>query len=272
VVNRDVVDGAAGIVEPDASKHSTAVGANLEAVDRLGDDRRGRPVSRRSFGSPDRHTSRDGFVRRRGVEMEGVVIDRAVAPRLHTAQLVGVAADTARYLLDEERLRHTEAVARRAQQLAPAVEADQVVVLIAAAWLHDIGYAEHLRSTGFHPLDGARHLLAARWPPLICDLVAYHSGARFVAAVCGLSRDRSELDFVEDRLSDALTTADQTVGPNGSVVTIDQRIADMLRRHGPDSPNVCRGPYLHSAHTRVDERLGRLNAKAAAKHQKPRDG
>jgi hypothetical protein len=27
-------------------------------------------------------------------------------------------------------------------------------VLIAAAWLHDIGYAPGLPETGFHPLDG----------------------------------------------------------------------------------------------------------------------
>ena len=30
--------------------------------------------------------------------------------------------------------------------------------LVAAAWLHDIGYAPELVETGFHPLDGARYL------------------------------------------------------------------------------------------------------------------
>jgi hypothetical protein len=34
-------------------------------------------------------------------------------------------------------------------------------VLVAAAWLHDVGYAPELAVTGFHPLDGAQHLEAA---------------------------------------------------------------------------------------------------------------
>lgn len=37
-------------------------------------------------------------------------------------------------------------------------------LLVAAAWLHDIGYAPELRDTGFHPLDGARHLEALGAP------------------------------------------------------------------------------------------------------------
>ncbi len=31
--------------------------------------------------------------------------------------------------------------------------------LVAAAWLHDIGYAPEVTDTGFHPLDGARYLV-----------------------------------------------------------------------------------------------------------------
>ncbi len=34
--------------------------------------------------------------------------------------------------------------------------------LVAAAYLHDIGYAPELAITGFHPLDGARHLRVTR--------------------------------------------------------------------------------------------------------------
>jgi hypothetical protein len=32
--------------------------------------------------------------------------------------------------------------------------------LVAAAWLHDIGYAPELAKTGFHPLDGSAALAA----------------------------------------------------------------------------------------------------------------
>ncbi|MFF3313866.1 HD domain-containing protein, partial [Streptomyces sp. NPDC002952] len=53
---------------------------------------------------------------------------------------------------------HTQAVAARAQgATAAAAEADRDL-LVAAAWLHDIGYVPELHKTAFHPLHGARHL------------------------------------------------------------------------------------------------------------------
>ena len=51
---------------------------------------------------------------------------------------------------------HVQAVAARAASL-PFGGADREL-LVAAAYLHDIGYAPELAATGFHPLDGARHL------------------------------------------------------------------------------------------------------------------
>ncbi|MFI9342362.1 HD domain-containing protein [Streptomyces sp. NPDC052773] len=53
---------------------------------------------------------------------------------------------------------HTQAVAARAREASAAVSEADRDLLVAAAWLHDIGYAPELRDTGFHPLDGARHL------------------------------------------------------------------------------------------------------------------
>ena len=54
---------------------------------------------------------------------------------------------------------HTRGVATKAAALSPILGAD-AGILTAAAWLHDIGYAPVLAQagTGFHPLDGARHL------------------------------------------------------------------------------------------------------------------
>ena len=51
-----------------------------------------------------------------------------------------------------ERWLHTQGVATRAAELATTVAPEDRSVLIAAAWLHDIGYAPALRDTGFHPL------------------------------------------------------------------------------------------------------------------------
>ena len=178
-----------------------------------------------------------------------------------TPQMVGRGADLSRYLLysDPDRLAHSQAVARRAESLVLAVDQESAPLLVAAAWLHDIGYAPGLRDTGFHPIDGARHLQSIGWPPAICNQVANHSGARFVATVLQLDQQLDAYPFSQDALSDALTAADQTTGPHGEAMTVEDRMSDMLRRHGPDSPNALAHPlrerYIRAAATRVAESL-----------------
>ncbi|SHM90151.1 HD domain-containing protein [Cryptosporangium aurantiacum] len=178
------------------------------------------------------------------------------------SELIAAARDLAGELLGvgSERWCHSAGVAERAQELTGAVPADDRELLVAAAWLHDIGYAPELRETGFHPLDGADGLRAREWEPRVCALVAYHSGARFVAEDRGLLPELSRYSEEESPLTDALTYADQTVGPGGRRMTFDDRVADMLRRHGSDSPNARvharRGPYLAAIADRVRARLG----------------
>ena len=58
------------------------------------------------------------------------------------------------------RWRHSEAVAGVARELARLLAPDDAEVLVASAYLHDVGYAPELVISGFHPLDGARHVLA----------------------------------------------------------------------------------------------------------------
>jgi putative nucleotidyltransferase with HDIG domain len=180
---------------------------------------------------------------------------------LQTPQMVASAGDLTRYILysDPGRLAHSEAVARRAVFLTLAVEPASASLLVAAAWLHDIGYAPGLGDTGYHPIDGARHLKSIGWPPAICNQVANHSGARFVAAVLELDRQLDEFHFSQDAVSDALTIADQTTGPHGEAMTVEERMSDMLRRHGPNSPNALAHPqrerYIRAAATRMAERL-----------------
>ncbi len=192
--------------------------------------------------------------------------------RLQLPQMVAVAADLTRYLLDSDpdRLAHSQAVARRAEFLTLAVQPEYAPLLVAAAWLHDIGYAPGLRDTGFHPIDGARHLQTIGWPPAICNLVAHHSGARFVARILHLDRELEAYPFSQDAVSDALTVADQTIGPKGQAMTLDERMSDMLKRHGPDSPNAkahpLREPYILAAATRVARRLEHCGVKRA--HQR----
>jgi HD domain len=157
------------------------------------------------------------------------------------------------------RWRHTIGVARRAEELCVLLDADDRAHLLAAAWLHDIGYADEVVDTGFHPLDAARFLDRHRWPRRLSALVAHHSGAMYVAAARGLAEPLAVYPREESPVSDALTYADQTTAPNGDRTTVDERIADMLHRHGSDSPNFrahqVRGPYLLAAAERVERRL-----------------
>jgi HD superfamily phosphodiesterase len=77
---------------------------------------------------------------------------------------------------------HVQAVAGRADTLAAHLAHEEGTVLLAAAWLHDIGYAPALAANGFHPLDGAHHLADTGADPRLVALVAHHSAARSEAA------------------------------------------------------------------------------------------
>jgi len=166
-----------------------------------------------------------------------------------------------RQLVDlPERWRHTIGVARRAETVARTVgSGSEGEVLLAAAWLHDIGYAAALCDTGFHPIDGARHLQAAGWPARIAGLVAHHSAAWCVAEVRGLADEIACFPREDSPVSEALIYADQTIGPNGRIMDVEQRLTDMLHRHGPDSPTAAaharRAPLLRAAVHRVERRL-----------------
>lgn len=131
---------------------------------------------------------------------------------------------------------HVQAVARAATQLASVLAPEERPVLIAAAWLHDIGYAAELVDTGFHLLDGARYLRAEGYPDRVVDLVAHHSGARFEAAERDLRTELAEFELEDTPVMDALVTADLTTGPAGEQVSYQQRIAEILRRYPPEDP------------------------------------
>ncbi|MEV6350710.1 HD domain-containing protein [Actinoplanes sp. NPDC051851] len=170
------------------------------------------------------------------------------------------ARDLAEVLLGDmgNRWLHSAGVAARAAELAVRLDLD-ADLLTAAAWLHDIGYAEPTVRSGFHPLDGADHLTRAGWPIRIAGMVAYHSGAKFIAAARGLDEALSAYPEERTVLADTLTYADQTVGPRGDRVDPAQRYAEMLHRHGPTSWNALvdpdRGPHLRTIATRIESLL-----------------
>ena len=99
---------------------------------------------------------------------------------------------------------HTQGVARLAEQISQALPQEDRTLLIAAAYLHDIGYAPEIQRTGFHPLDGANYLLSLGQERL-ASLVAYHSEAPYEAALRDLLPELSCIPREHSTLADALT-------------------------------------------------------------------
>ncbi|MFG3638784.1 HD domain-containing protein [Micromonospora sp. NPDC047762] len=129
---------------------------------------------------------------------------------------------------------HVQAVASKARQLGPLVGED-LDTLVAAAWLHDIGYAREVVDTGFHSLDGARWLLRHSFGLRIAGLVAYHSCASYEADERGLSEAlKKEFPFEESTVADTLWYADMTTGPDGQNLSAEDRLAEIRVRYGPE--------------------------------------
>ncbi|EIE99813.1 HD domain-containing protein [Saccharomonospora glauca] len=131
---------------------------------------------------------------------------------------------------------HVQSVAARAEEVSTVVDEEDRPVLLAAAWLHDIGYAPTIGHSRFHPLDGGRYLRAEGWPARIVNLVVHHSGACFETAERGLSAELEVFPFEDTPVMDALVTADLTTGPSGERLTYDERIAEILERYSADDP------------------------------------
>jgi hypothetical protein len=134
-------------------------------------------------------------------------------------------------------------------------------VLVSAAWLHDIGYAPGIADTGFHPLDGGRFLRANDVDEQIVGLVAHHSCALIEADERGLALDL-QAEFVHEPgpLADALWLCDMTTGPDGQNLAVDERLAEIRCRYGPEhvvSRFIDRAEgEIRAAVHRTEQRLG----------------
>ena len=166
-----------------------------------------------------------------------------------------------RHLAEElpRRWRHTTSVARRAADLASLLDVDGPL-LVASAWLHDIGYSPLLVDTGFHPLDGARFLRRQRVEERVVCLVAHHSGALIEADERGL-RVNLEAEFALERsaTADALWYCDMTTGPDGERLSAPDRFDEIRARYGRDNVvtrfiNRAEHELLAAVH-RTEERL-----------------
>ena len=175
----------------------------------------------------------------RGRDLDAYLAPFAAGYRCRMSSLVQWASSHAEGLLGPlgARWAHVQVVAEEAGRIAPAVlPADEREILVAAAWLHDIGYAPALATTGLHPLDGARHLEALGVDRRLCCLVAHHSGATFEAAERGYTAELGAFEREDGPVMDALSYADMTTGPAGQHLTFEARITEILERYPPDHP------------------------------------
>jgi hypothetical protein len=184
--------------------------------------------------------------------------------------LVSWAEQLARAILQEplpRRWAHSQGVAARARSLVPVLGTD-ADLLEAAAWLHDIGYAPSLATTGLHQLDGARHLRDAQHADaLLCRLVAHHSCAIIEAGERGLA-DILSLEFepAPYALASVLTCCDMTTSPGGELVPVETRLAEIHRRYGPGhlvSRSIQRAtPMILGAVQQVQDRVAGSHSSA----------
>ncbi|MGW5211385.1 HD domain-containing protein [Streptomyces sp. NPDC004051] len=158
---------------------------------------------------------------------------------------------------------HSRGVASRATELGRLLGKD-ADLLIAAATLHDVGYAPRLAVTGFHPLDGARFLRDEHGADeRLVRLVANHSFALLEAEERGL-RDElaSEFPLLEEPLLvDALVYCDMTTTPDGAQTSAQDRVAEIVGRYGADS---MVGRFIRRAAPEIFSSVERIEAALAA--------
>lgn len=177
--------------------------------------------------------------------------------------LTSWAAPTAERLLSPlgNRWRHVQQVAQQAHRVVGTIPAGDRDLLVAAAYLHDIGYAPPLTVTGFHPLDGARWIRDSGHEGRLACLVAHHSCAIHEARVRGLDETLLAEFALEDSATyDALVFCDMTTGPTGNTVLFEDRISEIRQRYGPDHAVTVALDSAYSSLAACCERtIGRLD-------------
>jgi HD domain len=156
-----------------------------------------------------------------------------------------------------DRWNHVRAVGECAREASAVLDQEDRPYLVAAAYLHDIGYAPDLQRTDLHQLDGARYLRSLGAERL-ARLVAHHSEARFEILLRGFGEELAAYKREESWVSDALTYCDLTTGPTGLPMTFEDRVAEVEQRYGDgEIVDALRQatPYLVGAIQRTTDRL-----------------
>jgi HD superfamily phosphodiesterase len=157
--------------------------------------------------------------------------------------------------VEPRRWRHVRGVGIKAAELSRAIslQGRDRDILIAAAYIHDIGYSPALKQTGLHQLDGARFIRTLGDERLAC-LVAHHSEARFELGIRGYAEELADYAREDSAVYDALVYCDLTTGPDGKTVTFEDRVSEVYERYGEgDISRALRvaEPHLKAAVDRI---------------------
>lgn len=128
------------------------------------------------------------------------------------------------------RKKHTEAVAKRMEELTENASSFVKSYCYSIGLLHDIGYG-HVK-TGHHAIDGALYLQTT----VLSDLapyVAWHSTSEHEAQARKLTIDFDKP--LNKHINDQLWYADFTTSPQGEPVTVNERLEEIRTRYSPDS-------------------------------------
>ena len=183
-------------------------------------------------------------------DQDQVATARRAEPSIADAQQL------ARDLLGAQgtRLPHVRTAGFVASRLAVLFEPDEAELLVMAATLHDIGYSPRIAHTGFHPLDGGAFLRAEGYPERLACLVANHSLAILTADERQAADLADQFPREDGLLADALAYADMHSAPDGRIIPVQRRLADIAQRHA-DRGEEVRAQQLRAAMARVGSAL-----------------
>jgi len=132
---------------------------------------------------------------------------------------------------DRARLNHVAGTAQITRFVSAQLSIPWAEDLLAAAWLHDIGYAPGLVNTGFHPLDGAAFLARGGWSARVVGLVAHHSHNAMIAPYFDAADALADIAAPDQLSHDILAFADIEAGRHGQESSGSDRLRDMRQRY-----------------------------------------
>ena len=133
------------------------------------------------------------------------------------------------------RWQHVQGVAARSYAFEGILPGEHQQLLAAAGFAHDIGYADEVADTGFHAIDGARHLRRLGFDERLVELVAHHTCASIEADLREIGpMFRAEFPRNDDLPHDELLFCDLTTTPCGGVTNVRDRLAEIRVRYEPN--------------------------------------